>query len=215
MVRFASRESRTVSTLRGSSGAATGYSVPPIVPKDQMSERNFVRFLREHEVSAQKPVMVLPFPLQSARRKLQRIVPGASHCQPRLTIVKPLRSSHASPASSANPNTAIDQGDDTAAAAIGNFQHQRAVSLGRIFRADGHEIGREFDLAVFQIHGFFEIDDAPIVLVGDEEREVDTAGDAFIGTYFTKCFTAENVHTRRDFHASHASIERRRTSKQK
>ena len=29
-VRVASRESRTVSTLRGSSGAATGYSVPPM-----------------------------------------------------------------------------------------------------------------------------------------------------------------------------------------
>ena len=48
-----SRESRTVSVLRGSSGCATGYSEPPMWPVMRWPKRNFVGLCGKHDIAAQ------------------------------------------------------------------------------------------------------------------------------------------------------------------
>ena len=53
-------------------------------------------------------------------------------------MVKPLRRSHASPASCGEiPVTAIDKREDAATAAIRDFEKQRAVAFVSVFRTDG------------------------------------------------------------------------------
>src|SRR5208337_2873021 len=98
-VRGAPRESRTVSVLRGSSGAETGYSVPPMKP--MMRCPNGISGITVEGIRSPRssPVMVFPFSFATGAKKRSAPGPAASHCHPRLTTVKPLRRSQASPAS--------------------------------------------------------------------------------------------------------------------
>ena len=97
-LRGALRESRTVRTLRGSCGSETGYSAPPIVPPIMWPSGISGSALEGMRSPRNRPVMVLPWSLAMGAKKWRAPAPVASHCQPRVTMVKPLRSSQASPA---------------------------------------------------------------------------------------------------------------------
>ena len=54
---------------------------------------------------------------------------------------------------------------------VGNLQKHGAIALVEVFRADGNEVGGELDLAIFQVHGITQIDDALVMRIGDRERK--------------------------------------------
>ena len=204
------RESRrTVSTLRGSSGAATGYSVPPMLPMMRCPSGISGIIVEGMRSPRSSPVMVFPFSFAIGAKNRSASAPSASHCQPRLTMVKPLRSSQASPASVARsqspPST---RASDAPAPAVGNFQKHRAVALARVLRTDGDEVGREFDLAVFQVHRVAEIDDALVVRIGHRQREVDAPGDALVGSGVAEWLAVKHIVAGGNFDAKDARVER-------
>jgi len=59
-VRLASRESRTVSVLRGSFGSEGGYSVPPMEPRITCPNGITSAFAGSMMSPRRRPVMVLP-----------------------------------------------------------------------------------------------------------------------------------------------------------
>jgi len=63
------RESRTVSVLRGSSGAETGYSVPPILPMIRCPSGISGMDRCGHEIAAQQPGDGLPFSFATGAKK--------------------------------------------------------------------------------------------------------------------------------------------------
>ena len=67
------------------------------------------------------------------------------------------------------PVAAVDQRDNAPPPAVGDFQKHRTVTLFRVLRTDGVEVGRELDLSVLEIHRVAEIDDAEVVRIGDSE----------------------------------------------
>ena len=170
-VRLASRESRTVSALRGSSGAATGYSVPPMLPRMRCPSGISGIAFEGIRSPRSKPVMVLPLSFAIGAKRRSASGPAASHCQPRVTMVKPLRSSQASPASRARSQSPPSTRERMRAmAAVGNLQNQRAVAFRGSFGPERDEVGGEFNLAICQIDGVVEIDDGLIVRVLDRDE---------------------------------------------
>ena len=85
ITRGASRESRTVRTFRGSSGAATGYSVPPMLPIIKCPSGISAIAFEGIRSPRSKPVMVLPLIFRDGSIKL------AEHLRPRPTAIPGLR----------------------------------------------------------------------------------------------------------------------------
>ena len=124
-------------------------------------------------------------------------------------MVKPLRSSHASPASCREiPVAAVDQPDDARAPAVRHFQQHRTVSLVRILRPHGDEVRRKLDLAILQVHRFVEINDAPVVRIRHGKREINAPGDALVSARVAELFAAQNIVARGNLDANHARVER-------
>jgi len=105
------------------------------------------------------------------------------------------------------PFAAVNQSDDAAVTAVGNFQKQRAVTFVSVLGADGDEVGGEFDLAIVEIDGVTEIDDSDVMGIRDGYREIDTARDAFVGSSVTEEFAIEDVGAREDFDACYVCAE--------
>ena len=78
----------------------------------------------------------------------------------------------------------------------------------RIFRLNSNEVGREFDLAFFQVDRIAEVDDALVMRVVYRKGKVNATGDAFVGAGVTKFFATENVGAVRGFNAENAGIQR-------
>ena len=189
---------------------------PTDVAHDEVSERNLRHRLRGHQIAAQQAGDGLSVFFRDRGAKNRRASGAcASHCHPRLTIVKPLRSSHASPASCGEiPVAAIDEGENAAASAVGNFQQHRAVALVRVLRADGNEVGGKFDLAVLQVHGVAQIDDALVVRIGHGEREVDASGDALVGARIAERLAVEDIGAGSDLDANDTRVQRQNDQSQ-
>src|SRR5262249_57085871 len=77
---------------------------------------------------------------------------------------------------------AIDQGNDPAAATVGNLEKQGTVALLRLLGADGDKVGGKLDLSVLQIDGIGKVYDAPVVRVCYGNREIDSSGDPLVGS---------------------------------
>jgi len=77
----------------------------------------------------------------------------------------------------------------------------------RIFRAHDHDVGRELDLAVFQVHRLVEIDDAPVMRIGDREREVDAPRNALIASRVTKLFAVKYICAGCDLNADDTGVD--------
>jgi len=75
----------------------------------------------------------------------------------------------------------IHQRQDARAAAVGILEEERAVRLGRIFGADGDEVGGELDFAAPEVDGVREIYDALVVYVRYADGEKNFPCDAFVG----------------------------------
>src|SRR5271165_3636948 len=106
------------------------------------------------------------------------------------------------------PVAAVYEASNASAAPIGNFQKHRAVALARILGADGDEIRRELDFAVFQVHRVAEIDDALVVRIAHRQREVNSPGDALVGACVPEGLAAKNIVAGGDIDANHARVER-------
>lgn len=76
---------------------------------------------------------------------------------------------------------AIDEGEDSFAAAVGDLEKQRAVGFVFVERAEEEEVGGELDFALGVARGFVEVDDSAVVRVGGADGEVDDGGDFFVG----------------------------------
>ncbi len=62
---------------------------------------------------------------------------------------------------------AVDEGQNARPPAVGNLQQHGAVALVRVLRADGNEVGGEFNFTVLQADGIREVNNALVVWVGD------------------------------------------------
>ena len=154
--------------------------------------------------------MVFPFSLAMGAKNRSALGPVASHCHPRLTTVKPLRSSHASPASWRQILiAAVDQTKECVhCPRLGTSRSMEPLPLCSILRTDGNEVGGELDLAVFQVHRIAEIDDAQVVRIGHREREVDASGDALIGSRIPEYLSVEDAGAGSHLHPNHPGVKR-------
>src|SRR5256885_448669 len=75
------------------------------------------------------------------------------------------------------PIAAIDDRKNARASAIGYLQQQRTIAFARILWTYGDELGRELHLAILQVYGFFQIDNATVVWIRNRNREIDAAED--------------------------------------
>src|SRR5215813_3606331 len=64
--------------------------------------------------------------------------------------------------------------------AVGILEKQRSVASGRILRTQRDKFSGKFYFAVLKIHGVGEVDDRLVVRIGDRNREINFAADAFI-----------------------------------
>ena len=104
----------------------------------------------------------------------------------------------------------INDGEDACPTAIGNFQEQGTIALLRILGAKGDEIGTELDFTALQVHCVTEIDDTPVVRIGDSGRKVDAPHNALIRSCVTEFLPLQNVSAGRDLNTADARLERRR-----
>ena len=77
----------------------------------------------------------------------------------------------------------------------------------RVLRADGDEVGRKLDLAVFQVHCVAEIDYVVVVRIRHREREINAPSDSFVGSSVAELLAAENIGARRNLDAKHPRVE--------
>ena len=82
------------------------------------------------------------------------------------------------------------------------------LPLCAVFRANGHEVGRELDLTVFQVHGIAEIDDALVMRIGNRQREVDATGDALVGSRVPELLAIEDFGAGGDVDTKNPGLER-------
>ncbi len=174
-----------------------------------MTERNFVHFLRRHEIAAKKAGDGLAVVFGDGRIQMKSpfagCVPLPTERDNRVTVAeKPSVTSVVGEIFIA----AIDEREDARKAAVGIFEEQRAIAFGWIFGANSDEVCGKFDFAILEIDGVCQVDDGSVVDVVDGDGEKDSAGDAFIGASVAKRFSTENVHTGSDFDASDVREER-------
>ena len=82
--------------------------------------------------------------------------------------------------------TAIHEGKNARASAIGDFQQHRTIAFAGILRTDCHEVRLELDLAIPQVLGIAEIDNARVIRIVHGERKVDAPCDPLVGTHIAK-----------------------------
>ena len=206
-VRFPLRESRTVSRLRVSSGAATGYSVPPILPRMRCPSGISGMSFRGHQIAAQQAGDGLSVVFGDRGKESQRIGP--------IRIPLPAQA-HDGKAVAQQPGVsgiagevlvaAIDQRENARAASVRDFQKHRAVALVRVLGANRNEVGGELDLAIFQVDRVAEIDDALVVRIGDGKREIDASGEALVGARVAELLAVEDIGVRGDFDTEDARV---------
>ena len=125
-------------------------------------------------------------------------------------MVKPLRSSHASPASFARSQSPPSTSEMMRPRPrFGTSRIIEPLPLCGILRADGDEVGGELDFAVFQVDGVVQIDDALVVRVGDRKREVDASGDALVGSGVAELLAVEDIGAGCNFDSDDARVQGR------
>ena len=153
--------------------------------------------------------MVLPSSFAMGAKNRSAPGPVASHCHPRLTMVKPLAEQpRVAGVVSEIPVSTVDKCKDTAAPAIGNFEQHRTVALRQILRTDGGEVGGKLDFAVLRIDRVLQVHDARVMKIVDRQREVNAAGYALIRTRVAKDLSSQHIAARSDIDPDHTRVNR-------
>jgi len=175
-----------------------------------------LHFFPRHQVAAQQASDCFSVFLcdwgKEAQEIRERCIPLPTQAHYRVTIAKQPSISGIACDVGIAP---VNQGNNDAIAAIGNFQQQRSIALSRVLRADGYEVRRELDLTIFQIHCIIEIDDVCIVWIRNSNRKINASGDPLITPAIAKRLAPKDIITRGDLNANDARVERRKCQKQK
>ena len=128
-----------------------------------MSERNVFAGSREHQIAAQQPEDRLAMFFRDGCVQAERAIGGVPLPSEGNNGVAVAQQPSISGICGGIPVTTIHQTYNAGMATVRNLEQKRTITLAGSFWAQGHEIGGELDLAVAQVDGLIEVDDASIV----------------------------------------------------
>ena len=177
---------------------------------DQVPKRNLRQHLCRHQVAAQQAGDGLSIFLRDRREESQRAgilrvpLPPQAHDgvavaqQPRVSGV--VRDRSQSPPSTRARMRELPR--------LGTSSSREPLPLCASFGTDSNEVRGELDFAILQVHRIAQIDDAQVVRIGHREREIDTPGDALIGSRIAKCLAVQDVGAGSNLHPKHPRAKR-------
>src|SRR6266403_2909102 len=167
-----------------------------------MAERNFVHRFPRHQIAAQQTGNSFSVFFGDGRVKAQSVLSSGIPLPPKAhNDVAVAQQPCVSRIVGEVPSPAVDDADNARTPTVRNLQQQGAVAFARVLRADRNEIRRKFHLAVFQIYSLVEVDDAPVVSVGDGNGGIDASDDPFIRSGTAERLAIEYVGARGDLDA--------------
>ena len=186
-----------------------GILASPDTAKNQVTQWDLRPLLREGEIATQHTgdgfaVLFRDGRIETQRISLRgiRLPPQAHH---RVAVAQKPRI----PGIVLNIKiSAVNQRKDPWPSAVRNFEQHGSVALARVLRTEGNKIGRDFNLAVLQVHRIAEVHDALVVRVCNGQREIHLAGNALVSSCLAKALSAQQVSARPHLNARDSRFKR-------